>query len=240
MNNKDEVIASRLLESLRMGVVMHEPEGKKKFPDFSVGGQAVGVEVRRLNQHFMQRNGVPVGFEKAEFDTLPPLHAMLEEFGPSADGECWRVTIDYRRPITWKRLRQDTKDALTAFKAQEQRTPTYLAISETLGIELTRASKDCGAFFVPFVSADWDVGGNAAGIAADNLRTCIEAKERKVVPPIQSRYSAWWLILVNHIDKHMELKFYQGIGSDLDPPLAHPFDRVIIVDHLNHTNWVEL
>jgi hypothetical protein len=236
----EEEIARRFLISQNVGDVVYEPEGYNTFPDFSLGGQAFGVEVRRLNPHYTQRNGKQVGFEKAEFATLPPLYAMLREFGPSVGGECWRVTIDYRRPITWERLRANVKAALQAFKAQGHRTDTIFAISETLRIELTRSTKDHGAYFFPWVIADGDVGGNAAALAAENLRTCIEAKKSKLAPPIRDKYKAWWLVLVNNIDKNMEREFYQSIGNDFDPPLTHPFDRVIIVDKHNHLNWIEL
>jgi len=229
----EEEMARKFLISQNIGGVVYEPEGCKSFPDFSISGQAVGVEVRRLNQHYTQRNGKQVGFEQAEFATLPPLYAMLREFGPSVGGECWRVTIDYRRPITWERLRANVKAALQAFKAQGERTDTTLAICETLRIELTRATKDHGAYFFPWVIADGDVGGNVAALAAENLRTCIEAKKSKLVPPIRDKYKAWWLVLVNSIDKNMEPEFYQSIGNNFDPPLTHPFNRIVIVDHRN-------
>ncbi|GGC19832.1 hypothetical protein [Pseudoduganella buxea] len=236
----EEEIACQFLVSQNLGGVKYEPEGYKTFPDFSLGGQAVGVEVRRLNQHYTQRNREQVGFEKAEFEILPPLYTMLREFGPSVDGECWHVTIDYRRPITWKRLRNRVRTALQTFKAQAARTDTILAISETLGIELSRSTKDHGVYFFPWVIADGNVGGNAAALVMENLRTCIEAKKSKVVPPIRNKYNAWWLVLVNNIDKNMESDFYQDTGRNFDPPLAHPFDRLIIVDYRNHLNWIEL
>lgn len=236
----EEEIARRFLISQNLGEVVYEPEGYKTFPDFSLGGQAVGAEVRRLNQHYTQRNGKQVGFEEAEFATLPPLYAMLRNFGPSVGSECWRVTIDYRRPITWERLRDDVRAALQAFKTQGDRTDTILTISETLRIELTQATKDHGVYFFPWVIADRDVGGNAAALVIENLRTCIEAKKSKVVAPVRERYNAWWLVLVNHIDKDMEQEFYQGIDSNFNPPLTHPFDRIVIVDYRNPLNWVEL
>ena len=236
----EEEIAFKFLVSQNLGAVVYEPEGYKTFPDFSIGGQKIGVEVRRLNQHYMQSNGKQVGYEKAEFRTLPPLYALLKEFGRSINGECWRVTVNYRRPITWKSIRDNVKAALQSFRTQGLRADTVLTISETFQIELTRATKDHGVFFFPWVIVDGDVGGSAAAIVAENLRTCIETKTSKVVPPIQYKYNGWWIVLVNNIDKNMELEFYQGIGKDFDPPLTHPFDRVIIVDYRDHKNWVEL
>jgi hypothetical protein len=238
--NTEEEIACKFLVSQKLGEVEHEPEGYKTFPDFSLGGRAVGVEVRRLNQHYTQRNGKQVGFEKAEFETLTPLYVLLREFGPSVDGECWHVTIDYRRPITWERLRQRVRTALQAFKAQATRTDAILAISDTLVIQVSRAAKDHGMYFFPWIIADGDVGGSAAALVMENLRTCIEAKKSKVVSPIRDKYNAWWLVLVNKIDKNMELELYQDIGKGFAPPLTHPFDRVIIVDYRNQLNWIEL
>lgn len=238
--NTEEEIACKFLVSQNLGGVVYEPEGYKTFPDFSLGGQAVGIEVRRLNQHYTQRNGKQVGFEKAEFSTLPPLYTMLREFGSSVDGESWRVTIDYRRPITWERLRESVRTALQAFKEQPTRTDTIFTISETLRIEVSRATKDHGVYFFPWCIVDGDVGGSAAALVMENLRTCIEAKNSKVVPPIRDKYNTWWLVLVNNIDKNMESEFYQDTGKDFAPPLTHPFDRVIIVDYRNHLNWIEL
>ena len=48
--NEEEKIAANYLHSLGFGDVKFEPDGNIP-PDFSIG-KSVGVEVRRLNQHF--------------------------------------------------------------------------------------------------------------------------------------------------------------------------------------------
>lgn len=237
---EDEEIACRFLESLQVGPVTHEPEGFSLFPDFSVGGSEVGVEVRRLNRNYVVPGQKMQGFENAERSILDGLRKVFREAGPSVDGECWHVDVRFQRPVTWADVRRDVMVGLSNFKAQAVRFEVVLSFAGALDLHLTRASKDHGAFFFFWIIEDEDAACNVLAEVERNLRLCIDAKESKVVPPIKDKYAEWWLVLVNRVDRNINVGDYATFGKDLDPPLVHPFHRVYLIDPFDFRRWVIL
>jgi hypothetical protein len=101
--NNDEQIVERYLNSLGMGEVVHEPDGKVP-PDFLVDGR-IAVEVRRLNQHY-EADGKLRGLEQDSISLRQSLENLLSEFEASNISSSWFVCFSFRRPIPrWRALR---------------------------------------------------------------------------------------------------------------------------------------
>jgi hypothetical protein len=236
MRNKDELIASRFLGSLQVGEVKHEPDGNVP-PDFQVNGK-IGVEVRRLNQNYLLPGGKKEGFEQITASAWLRMENLLKKFGPSVDGECWDVLIQFRRPLSWKTLEADISSRLEEFALANHRDDASFHFGENFAIDLYRSRRDKGLFFYLMGSCPLDAGGAVMALVEQNLRLCVEEKERKVAP-YRHKYDEWWLVLINRVDLHMEAEDYANFRASVVPPIPHSFDRIFFVDPRDHLHWFE-
>lgn len=234
---EDERIAGEFLESLQLGGVEHEPDGNVT-PDFLLDGR-IAVEVRRLNQNYELPNGGKEGFEGIMVGAWRRMQTIVKELGPSRDGESWNVFMQLRRPLDWKSLEAEVVKRLTAFMQAETREEVTLQFGENFELDLMRASKDRGGFFYLMGHSNADAGGAVMALVERNLRLCVEEKARKVAP-FRRKYGEWWLVLINRVDLHMEREDYEGFGKNLNPPLEHNFDRIIIVDPWDCASWFDV
>ena len=215
-------------QDLKVGEVVYEPDGNIP-PDFAVA-QTIGVEVRRLNQNFENSDGSTEGLEELSIPIWHRVKKLLPSLGPSIAGECWYVGLDFRRPLgAWKPIRTELQRQLLSFKTQEPRTRVSLQITPNLEIDLFRAGKDHGNFFVLGASSDDDSGGWVMGELEKNLRLCIAEKERKIAP-YRAHYQRWWLVLADHIDYGMDPEDRSDFQSTVMPRIPHSFDRVVLID----------
>ena len=235
---EDEILVCSFLAWLDAGRVTYEPEGHSTFPDFSINDQAIGVEARRLNRYFVVSGQKAIGFEGAERSIMDGLRKEFREAGPSVGGECWHVDVRLQRPVEWVDVRRDVRAKLEGFRTQAVRNSAVLMVSGALELHLTRASKDHGVFFFTYVQEDKNAACNVLAEVEVSLRISIEEKKGKVIPPIQQKYAEWWLVLVNRVDLSMRLDDYVGFGERLDPPLAHPFARIYLIDPFDYRRWV--
>lgn len=237
ISNRDEVIASRFLNSLLMGDVVHEPNGNIP-PDFRVAGR-IGVEVRRLNQNYLLPNGKKEGFESIGASSWLSMVRLLKEFGPSVDGECWNVLIEFRHPLDWRAIKSDIAARLHEFKSSIVRSDVNFKFGSNFEVILYRSRSDKRDFFHLMGSVPTDAGGAVMDLVEKNLRLCIEEKERKVAP-YRERYEEWWLVLVNRVDLYMQSEDYVDFRKRINPAIEHTFDRIFFVDWANHLHWFEL
>lgn len=223
-----ERLAARYLESLGLGTVVFEPDGNVP-PDFSVGGK-VAVEVRRLNQNYEKPAAEAEGLEERAIPLWQAFKSLLPTLGPSVAGECWYVGINFRRPLApWKQLKPLAVSVLTSFMRSPSRTNQTLNVAPNLEIDVFRAGKDHGAFFVLGTSVDDDSGGWVMHELVKNLRLVLAEKERKVAP-YRPRYPSWWLVVADYIDYGMEDVDRQVFRSEIVPALRHSFERLVLLD----------
>ena len=227
-----ERLANLYLRDLNLGPVVFEPDGNIP-PDFSVGGH-IGVEVRRLNQNFVYPGGKTQGLEEVSVPLWQRSRSLFNSLGPSVNGECWYVCLDYRRPFEqWKPLEAKIRRELLAFMLAPARIKTSIYISPNLTLKLFPAGNDHGTFFRLGAASDKDSGGWVMPEVEKNLRLCIAEKERKIAP-YRNRYTEWWLILSDHIDYSMEPIDREEFRTTVMPNITHYFQRIVFIDPRDH------
>ncbi len=236
--DESEHLANQYLLTLKRGKVVFEPDGNIP-PDFSLSG-TIGVEVSRLNQNYGYPDGSMEGLEELSIPIWQYLEKELPSIGPSIDGESWFVGIDFRRPIDprkslWPKIR---KELITFMKSADRKQCT-ISVTDNFNLDLIRASKDCGSFFLLGASSDNDAGGWVLGEVEKNLRFCIEVKEKKIAP-YRQKYTEWWLILPDYIDYSMELQDRDVFRTDVMPNLQHSFNTIIFLDPRDHSRAFEV
>jgi hypothetical protein len=232
-----EHLAQQYLESLEIGPVDYEPDGNIP-PDFLVDGK-IAVEVRRLNQNHEVPDGTYEGLEQLWIPLWQRLKRHLPTLGVSRAGECWYVCIDFSRPLQeWKVLRPRLDLVLVTFMIDPNRANTTIQIAPNFAIDLVRAGKDHGSFFVLGASSDNDSGGWVMSEVERNLRLCIEEKQRKIAP-YRSKYGAWWLVLADHIDYSMDPEDREVFRSEIMPTIPHAFEKIVFIDPRDYRHAFE-
>jgi hypothetical protein len=95
MNDSERTDGS-FLESLGLGPVKHEPDGKNP-PDFLVTGR-IAVEARRLNEN-EEVDGVHRGLEVTANPLYHAVVKALARSGPPPGAHSWFVHYTVRRPL---------------------------------------------------------------------------------------------------------------------------------------------
>lgn len=227
-----ERLAKRYLDDLGLGAVVFEPDGNVP-PDFSLNN-CIGVEVRRLNQNYQRTDGSIEGLEILAVPLRQRLKKFLLTLGPSVGGESWFVSVDFHRPHTrWKQLETKIGKELLAFKQSSTRSSTVLQITQNVKLDLILADKDHNTFFLLGATSDDDSGGWVIEEVAKNLQLCIADKETKI-ERYRSKYSEWWLVLVDHIDYSMEPEDRDVFRTEVMPGICHSFARIVFIDPRDH------
>lgn len=227
-----ERLAQMYLESLNLGPVLYEPAGNIP-PDFLVAGR-IAVEVRRLNQNHETSDGRYEGLEQVWIPLLQRLKKHLPSLGPSRDGECWYVCIDFSRPLDeWRTLRPLLDAALISFMEDSFRRQITIQITPNFAIDVLKSGKDHGSFFMLGASSDNDSGGWVMGEVERNLRLCIKEKERKIAP-YREKYRDWWLVLADHVDYSMDPEDRVTFRAEVMPTIEHSFDKIVLIDPRDH------
>jgi len=223
-----EQLAGKYLRGLALGAVVYEPDGNVP-PDFSIGNR-IGVEVRRLNQSYTDSSGKARGLEEVTIPLWQRMKKILKSIGPSVDGECWYVGVDYGRPFPdWKQLEPRIRQELGAFMRQPVRSRIAIQIAPNFEIDLLKAGIDHGSFFVLGASSDNNSGGWVMAEVEKNLRLCIAEKEKKIAP-YRQRYDEWWLVLADHIDCSMDKEDRVVFRTQVMPTIPHDFARIVFLD----------
>jgi len=84
---------------------------------------------------------------------------------------------------------------------------------------------------------DPDWGGWVLDELERNLRLCIDEKTRKSAP-YRSRYPEWWLVLVAQAAYQLAERNTQHFRESTH--IAHDWDKIVIVNHVDHTRYFEL
>jgi hypothetical protein len=87
------------------------------------------------------------------------------------------------------------------------------------------------------IVSDSDSGGWVIESLERNLRLCIEEKTAKVAS-FRSQYPEWWLVLVDHVAYGLDSFDLAQFRKSVRVP--HTWDRVVIVNPLDHTHYFEI
>lgn len=233
----DESIAKGFLESLKMGEVIYEPDGNVT-PDFLVG-DFTAVEVRRLNQNYVDANGEKQGYENIEIRMWDRMRSMLNTFGKSTEGETWNIVIAFRRPVDWHKLKPQVLVALKNFQNDENKGKRTIKIDECFEFDILKSNRDMGSLFFLMGSCDNDSGGNILAEVNRNLDLCLLEKEAKVAP-VRNKYKIWWLVLINYVDINMESGDYDSFKRNWLLNDSRVFERIFFLDLRDFNKWFEI
>jgi hypothetical protein len=219
--DRTEAQALEFLCSRGLNNAVYEPDGNVP-PDFACGG--IAIEVRRLNQH--DKSGK--GLEVSVIPLVMRFRNLLTSLGPAHDLS-WFVTFRYRRPVEeWSTLSIKIKAALSVFRDNPTEDVVRISISDWFSIGLAKSSKLYQTPFVLGGYTDHDSGGSITSETIKNLAIVIPEKSKKV-ERFHSKYSEWWLVLVDHIG------YARFDAHELDAPREHvirppEWDKIFLVD----------
>ena len=217
------------LESLNLGGVEHQPLGNVT-PDFSIDGR-IAVEVRRLNQNFVDGIGDHQGVEQVHFSIYPWLHNELPKMGPSIEGESWWVSVHYRRPLPHSQaIRASIRNQLQAFMGRSARTSQsewQIEAAPNFRLTLRLSSEDLGKFFVLASMSDYNQGGFVVAEALKNVELCSAEKWRKVIA-CPHKFEQWWLVLHDVMGLGLVNEDWVSVSEHLSPS-CHVWNRIAVV-----------
>jgi hypothetical protein len=236
--NATERIAENYLQHVGHELVEFEPDGNVT-PDFLLN-KRIAVEVRRLNQNHEDDSGNTRGLEETAIPLVQKFERLLKSLGPSTNGETWFAAIDFSRPMeSWSTLRPKLEAVLSEFRLDASRKQRTVQVSESVELDLIRASKDHGCTFILGGYSDGDSGGWVMSEVESNLRICIADKEKKVAMH-RHKYPEWWLLLVDYIDYGMEEEDRIVFRESVMPNIKHSFDKIIFVNPLDYRDGFEV
>lgn len=205
--------------------------GTSTIPDFALGS-GVGVEVRRLNEHYF-RGGRAEGLEQVDRRVWGALGEAVSHFeSESADRSFW-VFVEYGRPLATRprKLRRLFEQALAAFLKEMPKggpQPHKIPISDSLRLLLYPSSLSDRSMFRLGGSSDEDSGGLVSGIYVNNINHCIDEKSRKL-SGVASAFSEWWLLLVDNMGLGLASPETEAVSTSVES--LGSFSRVIVLDY---------
>ncbi len=213
----------------------YEPDGNIP-PDFVIDGR-IAVEVRRLNQNEPTAQASR-GLEEVEVPLIMALERLLDTFGVRTT-TTWLVNVNFRRPVpplkvvipAARKLLEAVRGGATATSVRTEVVPNVeLHVAPFQGGQLN------DMFFLG-ISSDEDSGGWVIDELARNLKICIDTKTAKVAP-YRHKYAEWWLLLADQIAYGLSPFDLAQFRSTV--ALAHTWDKVIVVNPSDPTDYFEL
>ena len=212
----------------------YEPDGNVP-PDFSID-RRIAVEVRRLNENEKDTK-VPKGLEETEIPFLMGMQKLTKSFGP-ANPDAWWLRLRYGRPMpAWRDLAAAAKAFLTRVRDANSRERAAERIHANVEIEAIPRADNGDDMFSVAITSDEDSGGWVFELLEQNLRLCIEQKTEKV-RPYRRKYPEWWLLLVDQVAYGLSESERAEFKARVNVP--HTWDKVIVVNALDHTQYFEL
>jgi len=229
--DRTEALALEFLKSRGFNDAVYEPDGNTP-PDFACG--RVAFEVRRLNQHDESGSGLEV----SGVPLVMRFRRLLRSLGPPLSTS-WFVTFQYRRPIEqWRTLSTKIRTALLNFRENNAEGVIRIPVSDSFSLAVCRASQPLHSRFIHGGHTDHNSGGWIASELIRNLAIVLPEKSKKI-RPFRSKYSEWWLVLIDHIGyAHLEAHELEAVRDNV----VHPpeWEKIVLVDPLQPTNGIEV
>jgi hypothetical protein len=165
------------------------------------------------------------------------MQKLAGSFGSAAPVGWW-LRLSYRRPFPpWSKLRRSARAFLERVKEEAVRTRVAHRIHDNVEVEaIPRVGREAEMFHIAIMT-DEDSGGWVLEELERNLRLCIEEKTEKVAA-FRDRYAEWWLLFIDQVSYGLSefdrAQFKKGVR------ISHSWDRVILVNPLDHTHYFEL
>lgn len=225
--DREEEIVQKYLSHQGFQNIQYEPDGKIP-PDFSIDGK-IGVEVRRLNQHYLER-GKPKPLEELAYKLVPRIDSLLTSYGNVSYDRSAYIFLDFERPLkVAKPLMEDIKKELDAHLPNIH-LPKKVKIRNGLAIRFVPAIQRYESAYILGSSADYNSGGFVVGNIYDNLSIVIPEKEEKVKPYFY-RYDTWWLVLANYLGYGLSGRELAQLNALA--PIPSIFEKVILLSPLD-------
>lgn len=211
--------------------IAYEPDGKVP-PDFLVNGR-IAVEARRLNQNYAASSR-PHGLEEDARPLWESIEKLALSLGPPLHGKSWFLFLNFRRPIKiGKQLKTAIRSVLQSFIISPSEENTEIEIDRSLSLELFPASVLHATFYVMGGQMDLDSGGWMLAEVERNLRLCIREKTEKRNKNAKQYYPEWWLVLSDHIGYGLASYDREQLREQVS--FSHDWDRIVLINPLNHT-----
>lgn len=216
--------------------IIYEPDGNIP-PDFLVNG-TIAIEVRRLNQNHSD-GLVTKGLEEVAIPLWKKVEKLLSSMGPPTEGESWFVHFRFSRPVEqWITLEPKLRAGLASFTKAIVKARTIAAIGQGFELEIfCRTSNPHKNMFVMAGCSDQESGGWLLSEMETNINHCASEKSRKI-QKVRSKYSQWWLALVDHIDYGLD-DFDRQMFKD-QVSVQHDWDKIILIDPRDHRRFFEI
>jgi hypothetical protein len=221
------MVARDYLESLKLGSLVYEPDGKQP-PDFVIDGR-IAVEVRRLNRHVDTLDG-PCPVEDAQYALLELVRDVLKSFGPPRDGRSWFLNYQYWRPIPpYRTIKRSLIAELEDFVQCPDLGLRLSQLTDNFEISLMLAGNSHDQMFMLGAQMDFNTAGFVIPDLIKNINICSREKIKKI-SRVRARYPEWWLVLVDRVSF--------GVREDLRVP--HDWDKLILVSPLDEGGGYEV
>ena len=214
----------------------YEPCGRDTAPDLLVDGQ-IAVEVRRLNQNFVSRDGSIEGVEQKWRSIWNKLGALAISLKTPIQGESWFLSINhFRRPLEdWNILKPRIRQELTKFINQPGRSACTISLSRNFSISLHPARHPFPTFLVLGAGHDYDAGGWVVAEMMENIYLCIREKAGLID---RSKYNEWWLILIDRTGLGFNEDDHDNLLELMSQDYA--FDSILLINPSDHTRALQL
>jgi hypothetical protein len=233
MNQDEKCIFDHLIHNGYIHPIF-EPDGNVP-PDFLVDGK-MAIEVRRLNQN-ENSTGKRRGIEETAIPLRNRFSRLLTSLGPPVDSQSWFISYHYYRPLPgWKTLEAGLRTALDTFENPSDGVTT-ISITPNFTVNIARASVIFPSRFLLAGFSDPDAGGFVVSEMLQNLRLCIEEKEKKI-ESVRNKYPIWWLALVDRTGLGADKSDYEEIKPYLDK--NHHWDRIFVVVPSKYEKSIDL
>jgi hypothetical protein len=227
MMKKDESIAYSFLSNLSIGTVLHEPDGNIP-PDFSINS-SIGIEVRRLNQHYFNNNSAE-GLEQFRIPLFKMLRNVFQSFDKEFNGKTYLVSVYFERPIKIKMKEIEGKIIIKLkwFLENNRNVPYHLEIDENIAFDIFNSRIIEGRLFRLGGGVDFNNGGWLVSLYQENIQHIINDKTNKINKYYQ-KYDTWWLLLVDKIGWGLDSEEINELKRSISD--KNMFNKILITDN---------
>lgn len=228
MNQEEKIVKKYLELNINDRIIVNDNTVENPTPDLSVG-DLIGVEVRRLNQIYINDDGTYEGLENKSFPLSMKFKKEVKKI-PKRGDECWYVHLHFRRPYgnlskVWNKINSE----LVKFRNGDTRSDRVIKISNNVSIGLNKSGIFHGEFYQLGEFDDKDWGMFYSSEIMKSLEIIVKEKENQVKPHFH-KYENWWLVLVDYIFGNLYFDEYDKIQLNTLKGISEVFEKIIIID----------